>query len=270
MTCAGKSRSRSLALPVSARTRRASSIGNVLAITPRLMWSLRRTPAGRPAGTRAIAVAHPRASASMAQPHLYVNGIALNPPSIPGRYSGGLTSLTIARPGVSASGHLSRGQCLGTAAPLASSRRRRIPCRSSPRSPRAWRTAPSRCSPAPSSSACRCSPCGSASTEVPRQQAGAMGMGEETEREKLRAQLQAASEAFQGTVGRLLREGEMAPQLIILAAAQVVGELGAATARAEGLDVETTLGELADLMRQTGRDFHEMLQAEALPTAGNA
>src|SRR4051794_29893973 len=42
------------------------------------MWSLRRMPAGRPAGTRAIAVAHPRASASMAQPHLYVNGIALN------------------------------------------------------------------------------------------------------------------------------------------------------------------------------------------------
>src|SRR3954463_9636800 len=74
MTCAGKSRS--LALPVSARTRRTSSIGNVLAITPRLTWSLRRTPAGRPAGTRAIAVAHPRASASMAQPHLYVNGIA--------------------------------------------------------------------------------------------------------------------------------------------------------------------------------------------------
>src|SRR3954467_7073929 len=89
-------------------------------------------------------------------------------------------------------------------------------------------------------------------------------------REKLAAQLQAASEACQGTAGRLLREGEMAPQLIILAAAQVVGELGAAMARAEGLDVETTLGELADLMRQTGRDFHEMLQAEALPTAGNA
>ena len=93
---------------------------------------------------------------------------------------------------------------------------------------------------------------------------------ETTEREKLRRQLQAASEAFQGAAGRLLREGEMAPQLIVLAAAQVVGELGAAMALAEGLDIETTLGELADLMRQTGREFHEMLQAEALPTAGNA
>src|SRR3954453_8122451 len=82
MTWAGRSRSRSLALPVSARTRRTSSIGNVLAITPRLTWSLRRTPAGRPAGTRAIAVAHPRASASMAQPHLYVNGIATSPNTV--------------------------------------------------------------------------------------------------------------------------------------------------------------------------------------------
>src|SRR3954447_26487254 len=93
---------------------------------------------------------------------------------------------------------------------------------------------------------------------------------EKAAQERLAAQLQAASKAFQGTAGRLLREGEMAPQLIVLAAAQVVGELGAAMALAEGLDIETTLGELADLMRQTGRDFHEMLQAEALPTAGNA
>src|SRR5690242_10216412 len=79
MTCAGRSRSRSLALPVSARTRRTSSSGNVLAITPRLMWSLTRMPAGRPAGARAIAVARPRASASMDQLHPYVNGIEASP-----------------------------------------------------------------------------------------------------------------------------------------------------------------------------------------------
>ena len=38
----------------------------------------------------------------------------------------------------------------------------------------------------------------------------------------------------------------------------------------EELDIETTLDELADLMRQTGREFHEMLRAETLPIAGNA
>src|SRR3954464_12681556 len=75
MTCAGRSRSLSLALPVSARTSRTSPSGNVPAITPRLTWSLTRMPAGRPAGARAIVAARPRASASMAQLHLYVNSI---------------------------------------------------------------------------------------------------------------------------------------------------------------------------------------------------
>src|SRR3712207_8306850 len=55
MTCAGRSRSRSLALPVSARIWRTRPGGNARAITPRLMWSLRRTPDGRPAGAPAIA-----------------------------------------------------------------------------------------------------------------------------------------------------------------------------------------------------------------------
>src|SRR3954471_15147081 len=75
MTWAGRSRSRSLALPVSARTCRTSPSGNVPAITPRLIWSLTRMPAGRPARVRAIVAAHPRASASMAQLCPYVNGI---------------------------------------------------------------------------------------------------------------------------------------------------------------------------------------------------
>ena len=44
----GRSRSRSLVLPVSARTSRTWSSGNVPAITPRLMWSLTRMPAGKP------------------------------------------------------------------------------------------------------------------------------------------------------------------------------------------------------------------------------
>src|SRR3954471_16292110 len=93
---------------------------------------------------------------------------------------------------------------------------------------------------------------------------------ETTEREKLRRQLRAASEAFQGAAGRLLREGEMAPQLIVLAAARVAGELGAAMALAGGLEIETTLDELAEVLRLAGRQFHEMLRAEMLPTAGNA
>src|SRR3954454_19294925 len=45
------------------------------------MGSLRRRPAGRPAGARAMAVARPTESASITQPHAYVNSIALSPDS---------------------------------------------------------------------------------------------------------------------------------------------------------------------------------------------
>ena len=41
-------------------------------------------------------------------------------------------------------------------------------------------------------------------------------------------------------------------------------------ALAEGLDLDELLGELADFMRQAGLGFREMVEAAALPTAGNA
>ncbi len=88
--------------------------------------------------------------------------------------------------------------------------------------------------------------------------------------QELETQLQAATEAFQRTAGRLLREGETHPQLVVLAAVRIAGELGAGMAMADGQDLEELLGELADLMRQAGREFHDELEAEALPTAGNA
>src|SRR3954451_11572757 len=64
--CAGRSRSRSFALPVSASTWRTRSGGTARVITPRLIGSLRRTPAGRPAGIPAIA-ADPKSQAGSLQ-----------------------------------------------------------------------------------------------------------------------------------------------------------------------------------------------------------
>jgi hypothetical protein len=57
---------------------------------------------------------------------------------------------------------------------------------------------------------------------------------------------------------------------VVLAAARVAGELGAGMALAKGQDLGELLGELADLMRQAGREFRETLKAEALSTVGNA
>ncbi len=94
--------------------------------------------------------------------------------------------------------------------------------------------------------------------------------GDEPEQEKLEAQMEAATEAIRAVVLRLLQEGEVHPQLLILAVTRVAGELGVSAALASGQEVEELLGELAAVLQQAGRDHHEMLQALALPVAGSA
>jgi hypothetical protein len=92
----------------------------------------------------------------------------------------------------------------------------------------------------------------------------------EPEQEELEAQMEAATEAICATVLRLLQEGQVHPQLLVLAVTRVAGELGASAALASGQEVEELLGELAAVLQQAGRDQHEALQALALPVAGSA
>ena len=96
--------------------------------------------------------------------------------------------------------------------------------------------------------------------------------GEEPEQEELEAQMETAVDAIREAVLRLLREGEVHPQIVVMAATRVAGGLGAAAALASGQDIEGLLDDLAEALRQAGRDHHETLRAEleALPVAGNA
>src|SRR3954447_26573788 len=95
--------------------------------------------------------------------------------------------------------------------------------------------------------------------------------GEETaERDELEAQFRTATEGLQRTVMRLFQESDIHPHVKVLALARVTGEGGAGTALAEEQDPEELLGELAEIVRRAGREFREMVEAEALPTAGNA
>ena len=87
---------------------------------------------------------------------------------------------------------------------------------------------------------------------------------------ELETQMEAAADAIRAAALRLLREGEVHPQLVVLAAARVAGELGAGAALAGGMEVETLLGELAEVVRRAGREHADTLRAEALPVAGNA
>ena len=70
---------------------------------------------------------------------------------------------------------------------------------------------------------------------------------EAAEDQDLEAPMRAATEALRETVLRLLRLGEVHPQLIVLAMARVTGELAAAAALAGGQELEPLLGELAEL-----------------------
>ena len=93
---------------------------------------------------------------------------------------------------------------------------------------------------------------------------------DEPERPELEAQMEAATKAIRAVVLRLLQEGKVHPQLLILAVTQTAGELGASAVLASGQEVEELLGELADVLEQAGREHHETLQALTLPVAGSA
>src|SRR4051794_23376629 len=68
-----------------------------------------------------------------------------------------------------------------------------------------------------------------------------------------------------GRAVRLLQDGEVDPRYVVLAAARVTGELGADISRIGDVDLETVLGDLADLVREAGR-----AHAEDPPVVGSA
>jgi len=94
---------------------------------------------------------------------------------------------------------------------------------------------------------------------------------DETEVQRdLEAQMDLAMEGVRKAVLRLLQDGEVHPQLVVLAVARVTGELGAGIAQAGGMDLETILADVTEVVRKAGRTHHELLRAEELPVAGNA
>ena len=90
------------------------------------------------------------------------------------------------------------------------------------------------------------------------------------EQDELEAQFQAATEELQRTVMRLFQDRDLHPHAVTLALARVTGEVGTGAALAGEQDPEELLDDLAGVVRQAGREFREMVRAEALPTAGNA
>ena len=82
--------------------------------------------------------------------------------------------------------------------------------------------------------------------------------------------MQAVVEAFRETAVRLLRTGEAHPQVIVTAATQAAGEMGAGLAIAGENDLETVLADLAAVLRQAGREHGAALAVALAAAAGSA
>jgi hypothetical protein len=88
--------------------------------------------------------------------------------------------------------------------------------------------------------------------------------------DELEQPMQTALDGVRAAVMRPLQEDEVPPQLVVLAVARVTGELGADIAHAGGVEVETVLSDLADLVRHAGREQYEKQETGAMPVAGSA
>jgi hypothetical protein len=86
----------------------------------------------------------------------------------------------------------------------------------------------------------------------------------------LERRLQVAMAAFRETAVRLLRAGEVPPQVIVTAAAQAAGEMGAGLAVTGREGVERVLAELAAVLQQAGQDHGMALAVALAPAAGRA
>src|SRR5436305_15203800 len=96
-----------------------------------------------------------------------------------------------------------------------------------------------------------------------------MMIDDETQVRDLEAQMHLAMEGVRKAVLRLLQDGEVHPQLVVLAVARVAGELGAGIAQAGDMDLETILADVTEVVRKAGRAQHELRWGKELPVAGN-
>jgi len=89
------------------------------------------------------------------------------------------------------------------------------------------------------------------------------------EQQKFDEQLETAVELVAKPIDQMLQAREIDPYVIVVAVAKVAGELAAAFAAAGRYDREEVLGDIAEIVRRCGRNYHEALTDET-PVAGNA
>jgi hypothetical protein len=84
-----------------------------------------------------------------------------------------------------------------------------------------------------------------------------------SELQEFEAQMAAAREAIRAACLKCLHKTRAYPHIIVMAAATVTGELGAAAAMASGDDLTGLLDELGDIVRRAGQEQWALLSAKA-------
>jgi hypothetical protein len=84
-----------------------------------------------------------------------------------------------------------------------------------------------------------------------------------SDQEDFEAQMTAAREAIRAVCLGCLHKTRAYPHIIVMAAATVTGELGAAAAMASGDDLTGLLNELGDVVRRAGQEQWTVLKAKA-------
>jgi hypothetical protein len=86
--------------------------------------------------------------------------------------------------------------------------------------------------------------------------------GERSELQEFEAQMTAAMAAIRTACLDCLHKTRAYPHIIVMAAATVTGELGAAAAMASGDDLTGLLNGLGDIVRQAGQEQWEVLRTK--------
>ena len=90
---------------------------------------------------------------------------------------------------------------------------------------------------------------------------------DEAEGRELGRQMEAATDAIRAAVLRLPRDGEVHPQLVVLAVARITDEVVAGTALAGEVDVEVMLGEGRPVL--SVREFAELNEVSRKEMTGH-
>ena len=93
---------------------------------------------------------------------------------------------------------------------------------------------------------------------------------QQNEQQEFARQVRAAMDAISEAVRSLLEADEVDPRIITLAVAAVAGELGASMALAGEDELETILGDLANVLQHVRQQHGEALAVALAPAAGSA